>query len=259
MVKTIDLNFIKKLVYEQDDRPFLWWLINKVCVLFNNQFSLKIVNKYRNTMMTTEALMNIYLLLKKILDEDLPGDILEVGCHEGFTAILLASVLRNEKSNKKLYLYDSFEGLQNFTKQDEGIYLGMGDCRTSFSNLKKNFKEFRLSLPKVIIGDVEKTISKTLPKAIAFVHLDLDLYSPTFQCLKHIVPRLSENAVIVLDDYGNPAIPGVKKAVMDFSKTKKFEVHSLYSGEYPRLPGLRPSKNGREILKKYQAYFINLK
>ena len=51
---------------------------------------------------------------KLLLDEleqilDLPGDVVEFGCYEGDTSILLAGVLR-DNPDKWLYLYDSFEG-----------------------------------------------------------------------------------------------------------------------------------------------------
>ena len=46
-----------------------------------------------------------------------PGDFVELGCYEGDTSLLLAEIIR--KSDKKLWIYDSFEGLPAKTKEDE--------------------------------------------------------------------------------------------------------------------------------------------
>ena len=50
---------------------------------------------------------------------DLSGDVVEFGCYEGDTSILLADALRNQP-DKWLYLYDSFEGLPEKTAEERG-------------------------------------------------------------------------------------------------------------------------------------------
>ena len=56
------------------------------------------------------------------------GDFVELGCFEGDTSLLLAELLRKEKSEKKLWIYDSFEGLPETREED-------------FSEAGKDFQE----------------------------------------------------------------------------------------------------------------------
>jgi hypothetical protein len=47
--------------------------------------------------------------LETVLKKDINGDVVEFGCYVGTTSVFLASRLKT--ADRKLYLYDSFEGL----------------------------------------------------------------------------------------------------------------------------------------------------
>ena len=49
----------------------------------------------------------------------------------------------------------------------------------------------------------------------SFVHADFDLYRPTLDVIKFIIPRLEKNAILLLDDYNLINQEGVKWAVRD--------------------------------------------
>jgi O-methyltransferase len=56
-------------------------------------------------------------------------------------------------------------------------------------------------------------IAGDLPdRTYQLVHLDVDLYESTKDCLEYFVPRLAPGGVIVLDDYDAPNCPGVRMA-----------------------------------------------
>lgn len=207
-------------------------------------------------MMTEESLLNIYFYLARTLDRDVPGDVVEFGCHEGLTAVLLSKIMHQYSRRRKLTVYDTFSGLTAPTKRDRGTYLSEGDCSASDDLLRKNFREFHEPVPQIVVGDVAKTLPTKLPKTIAFAHLDMDLYEPTFHTLLSIYPRLDKRSVVILDDYGNPSIPGVESAVNDLQKKHHIKVNvvPLFAGAYPYLPfRKRPTYATRQILTKYQA------
>src|SRR3989344_5920829 len=256
-------HIIEKLIYNSKRKSVKYAIAKRICFFVNfflKDYLIKITPSYKNTMMTHEALMNIMYLLREIIIKDVEGDIVELGCYDGLTSILISKTLKESNTKKRLFLYDSFEGLarSDFSKEDENIFLTPGSLKTSYKRLVNNYKRFNSKLPKVIIGDIRQTFIKKSPKKIAFAHIDLDLYGPTLFALKKIFPRLSKGAIVVLDDYGNPAIPGVKKAVSDYIMNKimnkNLYIYTLYGGEYPPMPDLRPKVLGEEILKKYQAY-----
>jgi len=76
------------------------------------------------------------------------------------------------------------------------------------------------------------------PPTVSFQASDGDFYTSIMESLEGIYPRLSRNAIVVVDDYCDPAVldvhnilPGVKKACDDFLKDKGEEVTVLICGE----------------------------
>ena len=233
MITDTDLDFIGNLVYKNKKKNAVNWFTTSFCKLYNTlspSSYLKITDDYINLMMTHEALINMYWLLSSTINDKIEGDIVELGCNDGLSSILMNLVTVKQHSDKKIYLFDSFEGLQHFSQSDFNTFLNKNDCMSSFEKLKNNFQAFSLPVPNVIVGDVKNTIPKSLPEKISFIHIDLDLYEPTLHSLEAIVPRLSKGAIVLLDDYNNPGIPGVKQALEDFFYNKRdVIVSSLYS------------------------------
>ncbi len=159
------------------------------------------------------------LVLKELEQTlDLPGDVVEFGCYEGDTSILLADALRNNP-DKWLYLYDSFEGLPEKTAADEapqGWRFQAGELRVSEDTVAHKFK--KLSLPDPVIKKAwfSDLADDDLPTAISFALLDGDFYESIKVSLEKVVPRLSLGAIVVIHDYRNPALPGSAKAVNEF-------------------------------------------
>lgn len=52
-------------------------------------------------------------------------------------------------------------------------------------------------------GMVEETLPAKAPNRIAMLRLDTDWYSSTRHELEHLYPRLSQNGILILDDYGH--------------------------------------------------------
>lgn len=172
-----------------------------------------------------------------------PGDFVEMGCYRGDTSMLLAEVLwesekngeqvetrqRNDgderqgearrSSRKKLWLYDSFEGLPEKEPVDEsimGVDFEKGVLAASRRELKQRFLRSGLAVPKIVKGWFGELTDKDLPVEIAFGFLDGDFYQSTRDGLKLIWPRLSEGGKLLVHDYANEALPGVAKAVDEY-------------------------------------------
>jgi hypothetical protein len=137
---------------------------------------------------------------------------LEFGVYKGDSANFFSEFI------KKLYCFDSFEGL----KEDWGgtsLYKG-------YFNLKKIPK--LNSNVELIVGLIEDTLSNFLninnPK-INFIHLDVDNYTTTKFILEKLKPYLTKNAYIIFDELYN--YPGWKngeyKALKEVFKENEFE------------------------------------
>jgi hypothetical protein len=60
---------------------------------------------------TVDRLVNIDWPLRGVLFFRVPGDVVELGCFQGHTSVLLQDILVAEGARRDLHLYDSFEGL----------------------------------------------------------------------------------------------------------------------------------------------------
>jgi len=96
----------------------------------------------------------------------------------------------------KLYAFDSFEGLPE--EWQGRMAKGTFDLGKKIPNLKSNVEP--------IVGFVENTLDDFLRKhnpKINFVHIDLDLYSPTRFTLEKIKPYLMKDSIILFDELYN--------------------------------------------------------
>ncbi len=166
----------------------------------------------------TELLV-ILEVLEKTLNLDIEGDICEFGCFAGTTSLFLQRLLIENKSKKKLYLYDSFEGLPDKSEQDQSAagtdFVG-GELMASKSQLKLNFKKAGIPLPKVKKAWFQDLKPRDIPKQICFAFLDGDFYQSVKEPLNLIKHKVLSGGAVIIDDYDNPALPGAQKAVNEF-------------------------------------------
>ncbi|MBR5419100.1 class I SAM-dependent methyltransferase [Candidatus Saccharibacteria bacterium] len=154
--------------------------------------------------------------LKKTLD--LSGDVVEFGCYEGDTSILLADVLR-DSPDKWLYLYDSFEGLPEKTAEDksaDGWRFQAGELKASPDTVRSKFKKYDLPEPVITKGWFDQLENSDLPNQISFALLDGDFYNSIKTSLELVAPRLVSGGIIVVHDYRNARLPGSGRAVNEF-------------------------------------------
>jgi len=190
-------------------------------------------------MTNVEQRMNLYHLVRQVLAYNVEGDLVEMGCNEGATSVLIARILKDNNSEKKLFLYDSFEGLPSPSLVD-GVSFKIGDLVTTEDNVRANFRKHNLPLPEIHKGWFKDTI-QWLPEKICFAYLDGDFYDSILDSLVGVYPRMSKGAICLIDDYCDPGVnpnglnrlPGVKKACDDFFADKPEKIEFIYSGHYP--------------------------
>ena len=171
-------------------------------------------------MLNACRMMNIYHLLSQVLVFGVEGAVVEMGAHEGQSAILIQEVINYHGKNTEFHVYDSFCGLPQLHEHDAGGYLLPGDLKTSMSILLNNFAQRGLQPPFTHRGWFCDTLPDELPRRICFAHIDSDLYSSVTECLEAVYSKLSNNAIVVIDDYDWEGLPGVKIAVEDFLRDK---------------------------------------
>jgi O-methyltransferase len=231
--------FILNILNQKERYTTIGKIIRRIITAFNTNNKRFKISIRESPMLNIEQAMNIYHLLSQILSLKIPGDLVELGCFEGRTSLILQKTLDQFKSNKKLHVYDAFEGLPEKNEKDGNTSFKKGQCKTTKDKLIQNFNKFNVRLPKIHTGWFKDTLSTQLPNKICFAHLDGDFYSSIKESLKYIYPKLSPGAIVVIDDYCDPKVhnvhnvlPGVKKACDEFFANKKEKINVLISGDY---------------------------
>ena len=160
------------------------------------------------------------------------GDFVELGCFEGDTSLLLTEILKNNNSEKKLWIYDSFEGLPEKTTEDfseAGRDFKKGELFTTKRFVKQRFLRANLPVPRIKKAWFSELKNEDLPEKIAFAFLDGDLYESIKDSLGLVSPKLAKDGKIVVHDYNNPQLPGVSKAVDEFLEKSGWNLKTTLS------------------------------
>lgn len=185
----------------------------------NNQIDGSIVSK--------DQLRIIMSILETILRLDVEGDVVEFGCYVGESSKYLRMMIDHYLSNKKLYVYDSFEGLPELSKYEEGTGWKSGTLKTTEQVLLSNFYNNGLKPPIITKGWFKDLNMQDIPEKICFAFLDGDFYNSIYDSLNLVWNNLSSGGVILLHDYDRNDLPGVKQAVLDFLDNQKTESYLL--------------------------------
>jgi len=157
---------------------------------------------------------------------NVPGCMAECGCYQGASAYFMA----REYPDVPMHLFDSFEGLPEPSEHDVPKHSDerpwqQGDFLTSEQTIRKNLHELKNIFYHK--GWIPDRFSDVSDKRFRLVHIDVDLYQPTKDCLNFFYPRMNGGGVIVLDDYGSTLCPGAYKATKEFVEKKPEHVLHL--------------------------------
>jgi len=176
---------------------------------------------------------------------DLDGDTAEAGCLFGLSSFLMCGYERQRNASftgKGHHVFDSFIGFSAPAKEDirEDIKNPIIDNllkeqeqggrrqRSFLKRTKRTLSEF----PDIQynVGWIPKVFENIPDRKYRFVHVDVDLYEPTYASFEYFYPRLVSGGVIVCDDYGFVSWAGAKAAVDKYCTAKNISVIKLTTG-----------------------------
>ena len=199
------------------------------------------------SMVPVDRLMAVISATKYIIENNIEGDFVECGVWRGGNLIIFQKFIEKYNLQKKIYAYDTFEGMSNpeeidrtfdgkssiealnkirekKIKRDENILVA--EC--SIEKVLENFKKFSQKENLICIkGKVEETLKlkDNLPNKISILRLDTDWYSSTKIELEILFPLLEKNGILIIDDYGY--WQGAKKAVDEYFKDKQLTMFKI--------------------------------
>lgn len=101
-------------------------------------------------MTNVEQRMNMFHLVDQVLAYGVDGDFVELGCNSGQSSVLISKIMQHYKSDKKLYVYDSFEGLPPLDSVDGTAY-HQGQLKTTEDVLRHILSDTTYPYQKYIV------------------------------------------------------------------------------------------------------------
>lgn len=168
-------------------------------------------------------------MLKQLLrlTVNVPGDTAECGVFQGCSSYAILEDNSRSVIQRWHHIFDSFEGLSSPSIKD-GEHWTKGDLSAGEALVKQNLAGFdRVTLYK---GWIPSKFHEVDEQKFSFVHVDVDLYQPTFDSITFFYDRLSDGGVFLCDDYGFDTCPGATIAVDEFLKSKPEKMLVLPDG-----------------------------
>jgi hypothetical protein len=171
------------------------------------------------SMVPKPALDFTWLEVLRLIQADVPGNIVECGTWRGGCSFGMALVQRLVLGGvrRKVWMFDSFQGLPEASERDGQAaleYQQNVNAPNYYNNCKADHAQvvadaLRLGLSddecKIVSGWFEVTLPIERPildrEGIAFLRVDGDWYAPVLYVLETLTPLVSRGGVIVIDDY----------------------------------------------------------
>lgn len=155
------------------------------------------------------------LLLEEVKKRGIPGECAELGVYKGMTARYINRMM----PEKKLYLFDTFEGFDERDLDGQGMASDR-DGLSMFSDTSVEAVMAIMQYPEsceVRKGYFPETSVGLEDERFCFVSIDCDLYMPTLEGLKYFYPRLSKGGYMMIHDYNNAEFEeGIRRAIDEF-------------------------------------------
>ena len=170
------------------------------------------------------------LVADEINERKIEGAVAEVGVFQG----TFSALINRKFKDKKIYLYDTFEGFDNEEAEKE---IRLGRCTDDFIKVHKD-TTVKTVLSKLMYPDNAVICKGFFPDTVtleaenekyAFVSLDVDFEESTLAGLSFFYPRLSEGGYIFVHDYNTYFLEEIKLAITRYENEigKKLRVVPL--------------------------------
>jgi macrocin-O-methyltransferase TylF-like protien len=176
---------------------------------------------------------NLEACIIDVIEQKIPGDLIETGVWRGGATIFMRAVLKAYgEVGRTVWVADSFEGLPEPDAEKFPIERQAHDgpvMKTTFKHfavdleeVRGNFKAYDLldNQVRFLKGWFKDTLPSAPIKALAVMRLDGDYYESTMDALVNLYDRLSIGGYVIIDDYGESSWTYCRKAVDDFRRDR---------------------------------------
>jgi hypothetical protein len=182
------------------------------------------------TLCSSARLRGLYQAVNHVVPRGVPGDVVECGTARGGSAALLGLALAELHDPRRLWLFDTFEGLPAPTARDPDYDVAVGHtggCRGDLADVRDLMDRLGLAeRSRLVKGLFQETLPSCAVASIAVLHIDADWYESVMTCLDHLYDRVSPGGIIQIDDYGHWA--GARLAVQEFLERRHLKTRLRY-------------------------------
>ena len=190
----------------------------------------KIIEQHPETISTLVNIEQMRYILDGLYSvKDIPGDVVELACNIGTTALYIRRLLNMLESDKIYHVYDSFEGLPE-PEEVDGDLCKKGDMQKNQEDLINSFLVAGLEIPVIHKGWFAEIPDNEYPDKICFAFFDGDFCSSILDSFCKVYHKMSKGGVIIVHDYEGAQLPGVKVACDYFLADKPEKVSDVFYG-----------------------------
>jgi len=156
---------------------------------------------------------NIQQCVSSVIEEGVPGDLIETGVWRGGATIFMRAILKAyADTTRNVWVADSFQGLpkpdaEKFAADAGDTHFRWSGLAVSEAQVRHNFERYGLldDQVKFLVGWFKDTLPKAPIESVAVMRLDGDMYESTIQALDELYPKLSVGGYCIIDDFGSHA------------------------------------------------------
>lgn len=175
----------------------------------------------RLTMVPEKTLNNVEFCIRESIKNKVKGDFVELGVWRGGCSILANELFKILDNTRRVYVYDSFEGLpkpdvDKYPVDRGDLHWTLPELSVNLETVKNNFKLFgTFDNVTFVKGWFRDTLPSNNIENISVLRLDGDMYESTIDPLVYLYPKLSIGGYCIIDDYQHR---GARAAVDDYRR-----------------------------------------
>ena len=176
------------------------------------------------SMVGLKRLDNLQSCVESVLNEGVPGDLLEAGVWRGGSCIFMRGLLKLlGVTDRTVWVADSFQGLPAPSHEADRDYdlSGFTALAVSQADVEAAFERFALldNQVKFLKGWFKDTLRSAPVAQLAVLRMDGDLYESTIDIFDALYHKVSPGGFVIVDDYH--MLAPCKQAVHDFRMRAK--------------------------------------
>ena len=143
-------------------------------------------------------------LIEQLDQAGIAGDIVEFGTAGGTWVKTLASIIERRQNGRRLWGFDSFQGLPEPDIERDGTTWHAGQYAASLAEVSDSVGAGQRPFLTLVEGWFQDSLVREPAlgiETIAYARIDGDLYASAVECLKYLAPRLVDGAILVFDDW----------------------------------------------------------